>query len=597
MPTPLGYLTENARTPYPFKEGCSLLATGQTVPLANDVFLDFQFTTTDSEVRHVALTQFRLMNGPYGYALDLNFTIFKQNQTTGNWTSVVKTMEQTVASLVSRKFFSSNFSEVYKIKVVPGDGLFKITNAGVVATWKFKADIATKVFAAELSPATIYPLAPHVTTIHFKNVLEGTDTLTSTASGAVTLQAGSNVVFNPSTAYMGLVVQKGAGTGLYNPCLDPGTRVIKSINGIEGEQFVLTSGDCYKTIYHVDNVGGPADPSQKSPGLQFEHVCRPKCTQDEVSSFAYYASRIQDAVNGVGALIASVVAKLNVQIAELEAKNANRVVSPYIDIQDSSTQFNNRNYQSIAVGLYDPNKQKMTTDLTAEFSSGIADDAYFQSHLPGSGSPWNNWVLYPDSTKLDEENNNYALPSTVSNTRDQLNLFSNRGIDCRGSVLTSFVLHSPLNMVNQWTKVRMKVKDGVDTTSTAFKFHNIQPVDKPYFNVRSRRGLLGTPTKYIYTVSIDLFDSDPNWSGNTTLSVVVNSGHTIHNPVLKVNNGQAETLTPFGSTIGFANKTITYPERAVLTFNLESLSSGAVNLSITHTVGSAVTSESSLTFE
>lgn len=598
MPTPLGYLTENARTPYPFKEGCSLLPTGQANPLANDVFLDFQFTTTDAQVRHVALTQLKLLTGPYSRTITLTFTIFKQDPITFNWSSVIKVMERESSSISRGTLFTSNFSGVYKIKIVPGAGMVALCNLTSSFTWNFKTNISSKLFEAEMSPATVIPIVPHVTTIHFKNVNEPLDILTVIPSGAVTLQADHNVVLNPLPQGAGLVVQKGVGAGLYNPCEDPATLVIKSINAIEGENFVFSSGDCYNTVHHISNVGGPSDPALKSPGLEFIHTCRAKCTQTEVTSFAYYVSRIQDAVNHVTSLIADVVNRLNLQILDLETKNANRVVSPYIDIQDASTVFNNRNYQSVSIGIYDPNKQKMTCDLVTELSSGVADNSYYQSHLPDSGSPWNNWVLHPTSTKLDEENNNYTLPSTVSNARDSIGLFADRGIDCRGSVMTHFVLHGPTTLTNQWVKVRLTVKDGATTTSTAFKYHNIQPIAKPYFNVRSRRGLLGTPTKYVYTISIDLFDSDPDWSpGNTTLSVVVNSGHSIHSPVLKLNNGQPEPIAPAGSVVGFSNRAINYPERAVLTFNLESLDSTAVDLSIALTVGVVSTTVSSLTFE
>ena len=77
MPTPLGYLTENSLTTYPFKDGSSLRPNGSGVlPLANDAFLDFQFTTTDKQASKVALTRLQTYVDGYGGNLRFTFSVF-----------------------------------------------------------------------------------------------------------------------------------------------------------------------------------------------------------------------------------------------------------------------------------------------------------------------------------------------------------------------------------------------------------------------------------------------------------------------------------------------------------------------------------------
>lgn len=603
MATPLDYLTENSVTPYPFRDGCSLIPIGSSVPLANNVFLDFQYTTTDVNVRRVALGNLRILVGPVEYdvtAVYFTFTIFSYNAVDDEWIVTTKKFSKLVSEIGAYTFFTHDFGDT-KIKIVPGPGL-PLLLANRSLNYSFAVGTTnnrpSENMAAEFSPSTIIPAQPQLTKITFKNVPSMDVVLTKTiAAGTtdITFQAGSNIQFNDNTENIGFVVERAAGTGLYGTCEEVTNDVIRSINGIEADthgNIMLTTDECFKTIYRPLYQAGVV-----SPGLMFEHVCRPKCSADEVNAFAYYANRVQDGVNKLNGYIATIVQALQDQVTALEAKKTAVIVSPFIDAQDVTTIYNSRAYESIAIGLYDPNKQKMTCDLTAFVSSGIADETYF------NGDPfWAGWVLSTDSSALQEENNDYKLPSFCPNTVDRISLFTSRGIDCRGSVLTNFVMHGPSTLQNQWVKLVMTAYENSVISSTAFKYHTLRPSAQPYFNVRSRRGIVVNAAAErisFFTVSIDLFNANPNSIGTTTFSTVVNSAHKITSASLRINNATKIDLTPSATLVSFSHS-ISYPQRAVLTFNLDNRDSktdAAVDLAISLQVGSQTATLSSLTFQ
>lgn len=579
MANPLGYLTENAQTSYPFKDGSSLKPRGVSTPLANDVFLDFQLSTSDTTLKKVALIQLRTYSSGYGNTMVASFGLYKQNATTGEWSRTTISFSKTATELQSLGYggFITASAGTYKAKLVTGPGLLRLL-ALPVFSYVFDADGASNVFAAELTPSTVHPVQPAVTRVHFKNVKESSDTANIAMSGNVTLEAGSNMFFESLTSATGMNVKKGTGSGLFDPCTDLPTDVIKSINGISGEDFTFVSGDCYKTI-----------PVPASNQLSFEHTCRPKCTQTEVNAFAYYANRVQDAVNKMGDYVSSVVSGLTAQIAAMEAEKASQVVSPYLDIQTAATTFNSRIYESIGIGLYDPNKSKLSGTLTVYMSDGIVDDPYFQTH-----PEWTSWVLYPASTTLQEDNSTFVLPATVHGDHDRVSMFSSRGIDCRGSAIANLIASTPSSKTDEWVKAVLTTDAG-----TAFKYHTLLPSARPYFNVRSRRGtrtVSGVAT-YVHTVTVELFNANPAWSGNTSFSAVVSSAHTVKSPQLRVNSGVPEAITLSNKTVSFSDKTISYPNRAVVTFQLEHTSAATVNVTLQHTVGAQQFTLSALTFQ
>lgn len=581
MPTPLGYLTENSLTPYPFKDGSSLRPTGSgTAPLANDVFLDFQLTTTDNSILRVALTQLYTYTNGYGSNIRFTFTVFRLNTTTATWTSVKIVFARNVSQILAYGLVTEASGQ-YRVKLVPGAGMVRLLGGPYGQTLNFAADPVTGVFAAEFNSSTVIPIQPHVSTITFKNVRETSPVLTRSASGNTTIQAGANVVFEPHVSDVGLNVRKGAGIGLYDPCADLPTGVIKSINGINSDDFVFATGDCYRTV-----------PLPDEHTVKFEHTCRPKCTNTEVNAFAYYANRVQDGLNRMGDYVKGIVDALKAQIAANEAIKASQVVSPYIDAQIAKTLFNNRAYESIGIGIYDPNKKKLSVNLDAYFSGGIADSDYFEAH-----PTWTDWVLYPGSPVLREDNNTYPLSPVIPVTLDRVPLLSSRGIDCRGSTLVNFVASIPSTASDQWVKLVLTAYEGATLVGTAFKYLNVLPTPKPYFNVRSRRGIrYGSLNTYVHTVTIELFDSNPSWSGLTSFSAVINSTHTMKTPQLRINSGAITSLATSGKTVTFSNRTIDYPNRAVVTFQLESATTAAVNMTITMTVGAQQTTLSNLTF-
>lgn len=580
MPTPLGYQSENSVRTYPFKDNCSLIPiSGGLSRLADDTFIDFQLVAPYPIVR-AALTRLQISTGAYGTTVTITVTAYRFNAATQTWTSTSLIVSRDLSQLVP--YETITYNSTYKMKIVFGNGLIRLMQSPYTAQlYTFEANINSGRFGAEFTPSTIIWTGPAVSTVAFKNVNEVSPVANWTMSGARTLQAGSNILFGELPSAIGFNVKKGAGTGLYDPCADNPTDVIKSINGVEGEDFLFVTGDCYKTI-----------PLPDETALRFEHTCRPKCTNTEVRAAAYYENRLQDGINKMGDYIKGIVDALNVQIAAKEAAKAAQVISPYIDAQTARTVFNLRNYESIGVGIYDPNKKKMTVNLNAYFSGGVVTESYF-----GSNPSWANWVLYEGSPTLREENNTYPLPATIPGSNDVIQLLSSRGVDCRGSALVNFVVSAPTTATDQWVKLVLTAYDGNTMLGTGFKYLNLVPTPRPYFNIRSRRGIRkGTTNTYVHTVTIELFDSNPSWSGNTSFSAVVNSVHTVKTPQLRINNGAVSNLTTAGKTVAFSNRLITWPDRAVVTFQLEAATTATVNLSLTMTVGAQQTVLNNLTF-
>lgn len=580
MPTPLGYQTENSVRTYPFKDNCSLIPiSGGLSRLADDTFIDFQLVSPYPIVR-AALTRLQVSTSGYGTTVTITITAYRFNEATQTWTSNLLVVSKDFNQVVP--YETITYSSTYKMKIVPGNGLVRLMQSPYTAQlYTFEANIGAGRFGAEFTPSTILWTGPAVTHVAFKNVNDPAPLVNMTMTGSRYLNAGSNVLFGELPSAIGLNVKKGAGTGLYDPCADNPTDVIKSINGVEGEDFLFVTGDCYKTI-----------PLPDETTLRFEHTCRPKCTNTEVNAAAYYENRLQDGINKMGDYVKGIIDALNVQIAAREAAKAAQVISPYIDAQDARTVFNLRNYESIGIGIYDPNKKKMTVNLNAYFSSGIVDETYF-----GSNPSWPGWVLYEGSPTLREENNTYPLPVTIPGSHDYIPLLNSRGVDCRGSALVNFVASAPTTLTDQWVKLILTAYDGAAVLGTAFKYHNLAPTPRPYFNVRARRGIRkGTTNTYVHTVTIELFDSNPSWSGNTSFSAVVNSVHTVKTPQLRINNGAISNLTTAGKTVAFSNRLITWPDRAVVTFQLEAATTATVNISLTMTVGAQQTVLNNLTF-
>lgn len=580
MPTPLGYQTENSVRTYPFKDNCSLAPTsGGLLRLADDTFIDFQLVAPYPIVR-AALTRIQISTGGYGTTVTLTVTVYRFNEATSLWTSTALVVSQNFNQIVPYEAFTYN--STYKMKIVPGNGLVRLMQSPYTAQlYTFEANITTGRFGAEFSPSTVLWTGPAVSQISFKNVNDIGPVTTMVMDSPKYLNAGTNISFNDLVPAIGFNVKKGAGTGLYNPCSNNPTDVIKSINGVEGEDFLFVTGDCYKTL-----------PLPDETTLRFEHTCRPKCTNTEVNAAAYYENRLQDGVNKMGDHINRILTALNTQIAARDAAKAAQVISPYIDAQSARTVFNLRNYESIGVGIYDPNKKKMKVSLNAYFSNGVTSESYF-----GSNPSWPGWVLYDGSPTLREDNNEYPLPVTVPGGNNTLPLLVTRGVDCRSSALVNFVVSSPTAATDQWVKLVLTAYDGAAVLGTAYKYMNLSPTPRPYFNIRSRRGIRkGTTNTYVHTVTIELFDSNPSWSGNTAFSAVVNSVHDIKNAQLRVNNEAPSTLTTVGKVIGFSNRAITWPNRTAITFQLEAASTAQVNLSLTMTVGAQQTVLNNLIF-
>jgi len=318
----LEYLSGNSLISYPFKDG---RAVNSYLPLGDDTFLDALFVISGEVgisrpyISHISTAQ--------------SVITFELSDVVGGLFGVVELPTSSAVNhldSVGDNFFHVTNS-TWSAKFVFGPGIFELHTPGI--NIQFTPD------ETEFSPSVVIHTVPMVTALNFESY-HNDGTLAAQTPEAVHIYSpgeeakmtnGSNNVFNflsPETMY--LDIQRGAGTGLHDPCASGNITDIYSINRItpdsQGSMF-FSASDCYSMelltyndtqlysfipdiasrygdfatpIPQIGNTPGYTQyfnaiaPEMGGHGLVMQNHCQPKCPPQNLNAFAEYLNRVTD---------------------------------------------------------------------------------------------------------------------------------------------------------------------------------------------------------------------------------------------------------------------------------------------------------------
>lgn len=311
----LEYLTANGLIAYPFKAGGPVQIQNSN-PIQDDWFYDILFVSFDDSLRGVYLSKITKQSSGQ---IDL---IFK-NIETGEELSdpvAIPSSEVVVHLGNSEKPFFGVSTGKYAIKLILGPGL--------VGKGPFEQTYTNQ--EAELANGAFVPKAPHLSSLDFSKhhapLPDGTKvssvhTFYPPDVPYATLRSNLKYQKEGNTA-IGLLVGRGFGTGLYDPCPHGDIEDVLTINntqsGPDGEVF-LKGSECYSISnlnsddYNnfIDEFGAEVfneyegllnndnNPSLETGypnyhALSFRNFCSPKCAPENMNAFAYYLNRVSD---------------------------------------------------------------------------------------------------------------------------------------------------------------------------------------------------------------------------------------------------------------------------------------------------------------
>ena len=577
-PTPLGYLTENSLSLYPFKDNCSLASSRSPFErLGNDVFLDFQFSTNNPSAKRVCLSILE-----YTYEgqnpLNVRYFTFKYRVADENSALVTIITQVILADTVTdRGLFHTQLTEngyTYAIKIIVGAGLVKLHTDGVIKSFDFDSNFF-QIPAAEFLGSCVMLAHPIVTSITYDNV----DKNNQPIPGNAYVHTGNSKIearYNCNIENNNIDILRGAGAGLYDIC--PERNAIVQINGVGADangNINLIGDQCYN---RVDEVGK----------VTFDHTCNARCTESHIAAYVYYTNRLKDAMaqlleyasTGVDSVQANLVNAINTYRERITLLQQS--VAPYIEVQSAKTKNALKQYFSFAIGIYDPQK----TDLLVNFKATPMT-------IPDGTKDWK----YVDETAfLEETNNTYPLP--FHETDKTTWKFIDRSINCRGSAAVRFVLSTEYVFVDGHIEFYLSGSTTVTRPSTAYKMHVLNP-DGYYYTMKAKRVWNATTSKYRYTFYVDFFKASLNNSSpsaSTTFSITGISGslaYVASSAKLAINNGTATPTAGTASNPNISAISINYGQKATLVFEADYTPSGddhtaQFSLTGTMTVGADV---------
>jgi hypothetical protein len=296
------YLTTNALTAYPFKDGRAINL-GQPIPA--DAFLDAACTIYAEGVERVYI---RFMAfGSSGLRLVLAAVNGE------DLADFVIPAEELVSHLArADKSFYGFSNNNLGVKLVFGKGIEELAALGGGGEYIPEE--------TEFSPGALNFALPVVKSLSFETA--GEPVHSYYAEEEVELQEGTNnnLGYEP-TQTMLLNVRRGLGKGLHDPCGDPTITDVLSIDEINPDSagnFFLRLGDCYAskvltgddlTYYRLTSGeytnfqahdGGEVvnydlfQETQAEHGIVLQNNCKPKCPTENLNAFAEYLNRVKD---------------------------------------------------------------------------------------------------------------------------------------------------------------------------------------------------------------------------------------------------------------------------------------------------------------
>ena len=322
----LEYLTANSLISHPFKTRRA--GSSNPNPISDDWFYDILFVSYSSTIRSVYISSITKAAGTLTILFNNSESLALVATVVIGSAEVVNHYNNTAKAFFPfSDFYSGGPAPTYAVKIVLGPGL--------VASTDFTQEYS--VAEAELSNTSVIPATPRVDSITFGAYKEGplnaagdydmTNIVSITPTSTVTsLQLKHNLIFQKeATNYGGISVVAGAGAGLYNDCpaRDPNVYTINSVGPNPAGALFLNPSTCYtaeqltqqlkddltydsngnllptlEDYYSFDVYDGNTisniDVVTPDHSLVFQNFCKPKCSPETMSAFAYYLNRVAD---------------------------------------------------------------------------------------------------------------------------------------------------------------------------------------------------------------------------------------------------------------------------------------------------------------
>jgi hypothetical protein len=319
----LEYLTSNELISYPFKARRAI-ADGNNHPIADNWFLDILFTSFDDSIRGVYISKIKKTSLA---GLEIAFSNLESEELLGTALippdKVVNHYKNSGESFVGLAF------ELFAVKIILG--------AGLIAKQDFEQVYTSS--EASLASSAVTLNSPRLKTLTFESISFDPKVSTSPTTEVLmvynypevpTVKANHNTdAVQVGQNSVDLLVARGAGAGLYDPCTKPGEiEDLYSLNLVtpneEGALFlnpsscytanVLTSnaetlyGDLltkYRTfeIYTSPTTTSTFDAVNVGHAITFENFCKPKCPPENLGAYAHYLNRVADGAKELDTLI------------------------------------------------------------------------------------------------------------------------------------------------------------------------------------------------------------------------------------------------------------------------------------------------------
>lgn len=331
----LDYLSQNESLSYPFKDKCSLKA-ANNFQLPNDVFADAFIVAKKAQITGAFLKSITVSGGNI---------LVRVAAVSDNSYTIVGELEcvAVIADITTHKLISASSAD-FTVKIVLGAGF-----ANIAASAPLTFTAANALFNA----GAVIPYIPRVKSVTFKNLTTPLTVISADGVSdiALSIQEGSNISFTSENNTSVLRVAPGLGTGLYNGCDDD--LVIKSINEIGPDtygNFLFQTDGCYTT-------------DKLTHGLFISNICTPKCTSEQLSSFAHYLNRVRDGM----ATISNSAAGVQADIAEAISDFNSDLSRTAPIIKAAVSKFDNtygNPYYSFVISFFNKDAEEITVTTT-----------------------------------------------------------------------------------------------------------------------------------------------------------------------------------------------------------------------------------------
>jgi len=385
----LDYLTANSLSKYPFNDNMSLCDTVMSRYLREDCIVDLLLVDKVGTLKQAYLKQ---------YKNDSSFIwlYFGLIDSLGAEDEILLKISCAVLPTAKNQMFSTSNAKC-ALKVVVGQGMHADAIVG-------NFDCRYKITRAKIADDAIILMVPRVTSIAFhnssttdKNEFNPTPTVKFIGNEVIaftgTILTGTNVGFKDVSGSLNADVIAGYGDGLYNGCADKPVG-LSTINGTGPDtygNFLLVTDDCYTT-------------TPLAHGLSIANICKPRCTAEQLKSFAHYNNRIRNGMARVEGLASDIYDELHAEISHYISTVEPYAYIPSYRIRSVASHVSSTvDYVSVAIGLFNPTETTVTATVTVTGGTEVANSCLYTSgnnSIPATSSitsvniPHKGFVVY-----------------------------------------------------------------------------------------------------------------------------------------------------------------------------------------------------------